>query len=656
MKKIWEIGKAYIFLLILFIVDTVVAFFSENRIYFYISGVIALITAVLITFDVIGIQRNVLKIVKKVSTGISTASSKALTELKIPVLISDGNGEVVWFNPYFERNIPDAERFAGMDIKAIFGEDTVEQLSDTKETEITLGDKTYTISSSHIDDENEALTIYYFFDITKMLVAEENYVLSRPVVAIVELDNIDELTKSAKESEIAAFKGEIQRCVENWTSGANGICRKVSGNKYVFVMEESNYRKIAEEKFKLLATVREKKFGDSGYATVSIGVGRGGANLSECEELAVQALDMALGRGGDQAVVKNPKNEYEFFGGVSEGVEKRSKIRARVIASALKELIRESENIMLMGHRFSDLDCFGSCFALSSAIRSLGKTAYIVMDAENNVAKPLVNRVNHLNAECNIISPKEANLLVNKGTLLIIADVHRNAFFESNDLYEKCEKIVIIDHHRKSVDFIKDSVIFYHETAVSSTCEMVTELLQYMCPKSIGQPEAEALLSGIMLDTRNYVLNTGTRTFEASAFLRSRGADPVTVKKLFSGSMEEYRLRAQIVASAEIYSGDCAIAIDREISDNTRVASSQAADELLGIDGVLGSFVLSRYGSGINISARSFGGMNVQLIMESLGGGGHRTMAACQLSVDSFDAALDSLVKAIDEYKESIKN
>lgn len=655
MKKIWEIGKTYVFLLLFVIADTVISFISGNKILIFASLGVALAAAAITIIDVLSIQKNISTIIKSVSHGISTAQSRALTELKVPVLIATGNGELVWYNPYFERHIAGADGLIGMDSKTVFGDEILEQLSDSKKSEVVFGQKTYSVARSIIDD-GEILQIYYFFDITKQKKAEEEYELSRPTVIIIELDNIDELTKSAKESEIAAFKGEIQKCIEKWSNGENGICRKLPGNKYIFIMEERSYRRIVDDRFSLLETVREHKFGDNGYATVSIGVGTKGESLAECEELAMQALDMALGRGGDQAVVKKPGNEYKFYGGVSGGVEKRTRIRARVISSALKELIAECDKVILMGHRFADLDCFGSCFALNSAIHSLGKQAYIVLDTAKSAAKPLVSRLKTLNAEFSVVEPQDASALVTRNTLLIVTDVHRSTFFECPELYEKCEKVVIIDHHRKAVDFVKDSVIFYHETSVSSTCEMVTELLQYMCPKCVGQAEAEALLSGIMLDTRSYVLNTGTRTFEASAFLRTRGADPVTVKKLFCGSMDAYKLRAQIVASAEIYDGDCAIAIDREEGDNTRVAASQAADELLGIEGVLGSFVLSHYGSGINISARSFGGMNVQLIMEMLGGGGHRTMAACQLNVDNFDAALDELVKAIDKYKEEIKH
>ena len=404
----------------------------------------------------------------------------------------------------------------------------------------------------------------------------------------------------------------------------------------------------------MLDEVRELKFGDSS-ATLSIGVGQGGGSMSECEEMAKQALDMALGRGGDQTVVKMPNNEYKFFGGVSGALEKHNKVRARIISNTLKSLIMQASNVILMGHRFADLDSLGSCIAMASAVSTLGRQPYIVMDKTKTMAGSLVDRADALGVQCNIVSGADVMQVIDKQTLLIICDVHRPSFLDSPEVYDHCQNVVVIDHHRKAVDFINDAVIFYHETAVSSVCEMVTEMLQYMCPKSVGPFEAEALMSGIMLDSRNFVLNTGVRTFEASAFLRNRGADPVTVKKMFAGSMETYKLRAEIVGSAELYDDDCAIAINDTVNENTRLASAQAADEMLGISGVLGSFVVCRYGSEFNICARSLGCMNVQVIMEKLGGGGHRTMAACQLRVDSFEDAVEQLKHAIDQYKKELK-
>ncbi|MBO5912084.1 MAG: DHH family phosphoesterase [Clostridia bacterium] len=653
MKKVWGVGKIFLILLILLIADiAVIAFGGEYAL--YISGGIALIGAVVAIVSLVGLHTNIGKIISGVSKGISTAQSKALTELKLPVLISTVYGEIVWYNPQFENDVDEASQMVGKDIIEVFGREFKDNIESRGEAELALANKIFSVTDSDIEAGAMPLRIYYLFDITELRKIAHEYHETRPVVALVAIDNLDEITKNARDSEIASFRGAVQRKIEKWSSKINGVCRKLSGDRYMLVLEERSYKKLSDEGFTVLENVRELKFNDSS-ATLSIGVGQGGGSMAECEEMAKQALDMALGRGGDQTVVKMPNNEYKFYGGVSGALEKHNKVRARIIASTLKSLIMSSSNVILMGHRFADLDSLGSCIAMASAVSSLGRQSYIVMDKGKTMAGSLMDRADSLGVHCNILSGSEVMPVIDKETLLIVCDVHRPSFLDSPEVYDHCQNVVVIDHHRKSVDFINDAVIFYHETAVSSTCEMVAEMLQYMCPKGVGQFEAEALLSGIMLDSRNFVLNTGVRTFEASAFLRNRGADPVTVKKLFAGSMETYKLRAEIVSSAELYDDDCAIAINDTVNENTRLASAQAADEMLGISGVLGSFVVCRYGSEFNISARSLGSMNVQVIMEKLGGGGHRTMAACQLRVDSFEDAVEQLKNAIDEYKKELR-
>ena len=653
MKKVWGIGRVFLILLLLLAVDVAVLQFAGK----YAVPVALCILgfgAVIVIVSLMGLHKNIGKIISGVSRGISTAQSKALTELKIPVLITTAYGEIVWYNPQLERDIPEASATVGKSIEQVFGTDFKDDIESNTHAEINFGNKIFSVTDSDIDGGGTHLRIYYLFDITALRKIAHEYNETRPVVALLAVDNLDEITKNARDSEIASFRGAVQQRIEKWFSHINGICRKMSGDRYMLVLEERSFQKLNQEGISVLNSVRELKFGESS-ATISMGIGQGGGSLSECEEMARQALDMALGRGGDQAVVKMPNNEYKFYGGVSGALEKHNKVRARIISNTLKSLIMSSSKVVLMGHRFADLDSLGSCIAMAGAVSALGRESYIVMDKEKTMAKSLVERADSLGIHCNIVSGSEVMPAIDKETLLIITDVHRPSFLDSPEVYERCNNVVVIDHHRKAVDFINDAVIFYHETAVSSTCEMVTEMLQYMCPKSVGQFEAEALLSGIMLDSRNFVLNTGVRTFEASAFLRNRGADPVTVKKLFAGSMATYKLRAEIVGSAEQYDGDCAIAINTDINADSRLASAQAADELLGISGVLGSFVVSRYGGEFNISARSLGSMNVQVIMETLGGGGHRTMAACQLKVDTFEDAVLQLKQAIDTYKKEIK-
>ena len=653
MKKVWGVGRNLLVFIILLLIDVAAFVFFID--YALIVSVTTFALGIIFALiSLIGLKDNIGKIISGVSKGISTAQSKALTELRVPVLITTDHDEIVWYNPQFEEDVEDAASMVGKSIEKVFSTEFKEEIETNAKAEVSLSNKIFSVTDSDIDGGSMGMRIYYLFDITALKKISHEFERTRPVVALVAIDNLEEITKNARDSEIASFRGSIQQRIEKWFSSVNGICRKLSGDRYMIVMEDHSYQKLHAEKFNVLSEVRELKFGDS-PATLSIGVGLGGASLVECEEMAKQSLDLALGRGGDQAVVTKPNNQHEFYGGVSGAVEKHNKVRARIIANTLKGLIMSSSNVILMGHRFADLDSLGSCIAMASAVSTLGRQAYIVMDKTKTMSASLLERADALGEQCNILSGSEVMPVIDKQTLLIVCDVHRPSFLDSPEVYEHCKNVVVIDHHRKAVDFINDAVVFYNETAVSSTCEMVAEMLQYMVPKSVGPFEAEALLSGIMLDSRNFVLNTGVRTFEAAAFLRNRGADPVTVKKMFAGSMEAYKLRADIVASAEVYDGDCAVAINETVNEHTRISSAQAADEMLGISKVLGSFVLYRYGGQINVSARSFGSMNVQVIMESLGGGGHRTMAAAQLEVDSFAEAVKQLKEAIDKYKKDLK-
>ncbi len=384
--------------------------------------------------------------------------------------------------------------------------------------------------------------------------------------------------------------------------------------------------------------------------TLSIGIGRGEKTLAQSEASARQALDMALGRGGDQAAVKTG-TLYEFYGGVSKGVEKRTKVKSRMVANALSELIANADKVLIMGHKFGDLDCVGASVGMATAVRSEGKKAFIVVDQEKNLSKALIDMVISDEANRNLfIDPDEALFTITPHTLLIVCDTHTRNLVESQQVYERCKTVVVIDHHRKMVNHIDNAVIFYHEPYASSASEMVTELIQYMGEKcEITPVVAQALLAGIMLDTRSFAMRTGVRTFEAAAYLRRSGADTVVVRKMFSNSMDSYQRKSRIVANAQIYR-NCAVAQSDFSSEDMRVIAPQAADELLSIDGVDASFVIYENGGVIYISARSMGIINVQLIMEKMGGGGHQTMAATQLKDVEMEKAKQILFESIDDY------
>ena len=381
-------------------------------------------------------------------------------------------------------------------------------------------------------------------------------------------------------------------------------------------------------------------------------MGQNADSLAESETIARQCLDMALGRGGDQAVLKS-ENGYRFFGGVSKGVEKRSRAKTRIIANALQDLIENSGKVFIMGHRFGDLDSVGAACGLAGALNLLHKEVFIAVDRTKNLALNLIEYVDEQTKHSLFITPGEAESLITSDDLLIIVDTHNKLYVESRALYEKSKSTVVIDHHRKTVNFIDDAVIFHHEPYASSASEMVTEIIQYFKfenDEKIDSCYAEALLSGIMLDTKNFVMRTGVRTFEAAAYLKKIGADTVAVKLLFSNSIDAYKRKAQIVASARVH-GECAIAVADFKSDDIRVVAPQAADELLGISGVGASFVIYKTGSTVNISGRSLGAINVQVIMEQLGGGGHQTMAAAQIENTNVQDAVKALTAVIDDYK-----
>ena len=475
------------------------------------------------------------------------------------------------------------------------------------------------------------------------------YTERRPVVALASFDNREELARDATGSEESRIVSEVESALINWAQSMNGFFKKLSGSRYLILTDEAHVREAMEKRFQILDTVRTVKAGERRSATVSIGLGRGASSLREGEEWARKALEMALGRGGDQVAVKQKDDTYEFFGGLSKGVEKRDKVRTRVIAAALSDHIKSSDNVLIMGHKFSDLDCVGAAIGLwSASTKALKKSTYIVINRYQTLASPLLASMEAANEGRIFISPMEALSMVSPKTMLIVVDTHSPEFVESLELLNAASRVAVIDHHRMMVKHIEKTLIFYHEPYASSASEMVAELVQYIGENVLNQAEAEALMSGIMLDTKNFVLKTGVRTFEAASFLRGRGADTVEVKRLFSDTIDTYKAKYEIVSHAEIQN-DCAIAsAEREFPD-IRITSAQAADELLSIQGVKASFVIFPCANMVNVSARSLGEVNVQLIMEALGGGGHLTMAGTQLSGVTVAQAREKLIAILND-------
>lgn len=601
-----------------------------------------------------GVRHDIRSLVAKTASELDARNRQALSSFPLPLVVVGECGEIVLYNEPFRKQVLGGTDQFGADLRCIVK--NLNPVSFEKAgtaVDVVTKRRRFTVYGNLM--EKGFYTLYWVENTELKNIADE-FRENRPVVAMIMIDNYDELMQNAREGEKANIVSQIERELVRWVSGTTGFLRHADRDKYLFVFEERHMRKIVESRFDILDSVRKIVAGEHMPATLSIGVGRGGKTFGQAEEMARQALDMALGRGGDQAAVKTV-NGFEFYGGLSKTVEKRTKVKTRIIASALAELIDGSDNVLIMGHRNGDLDSLGAAVALRKACISRGRDARIVVNLKTCLAANLAKQLQQQEAgyEDAFIAPEECLMLVMRKTLLIVADTHRKGFLEFPELYRAVRTVVVIDHHRKMVDFIDNAVIFYHESYASSSSEMVAELLQYIADNAVTSVEATALLAGMTLDTRNFSIRTGVRTFEAAGYLRRKGADTARVKQLFAGSMEDYRKRTALVGSAQIDRG-CAIAVYTDEPDpDIKLIAPQAADDLLTISGVQASFVLYAEGTSTAMSARSIGAVNVQLIMEALGGGGHLTMAGAQIPDISPFEARERLEQVLDRYFEKNK-
>lgn len=588
--------------------------------------------------------------VSALNAELSAEENSSLKSFPLPVAVFDNADRIVWYNQKFRNEVMTGELPKNGNIRQFTGGIGLEKIREQSRFDTTVGDKAYTVYFSHIRCSGRQSYVLIFTEDTHLKETAKAYVRSKPAVAMITIDSADEIYRAYKENEYAEILSAVERMTENWFSDYDGIFRKLGSGKFLCVMPEEALEKMIAKKFSVMEQVRGFTYNGAPVGiTLSLGVGRGDT-LSDAESNARQALDMALGRGGDQTALKGTDDVYRFFGGVSKGVEKRTKVRTRVVASAIGELIRNCDNVFIMGHKYSDLDCIGAAIGMLKAAAYFGKPAKIVTYEKTSLATPLIEYVKAQSGGDCFIHPELAEHLITEKTLLIVVDTHKANFVEAPSVCEKAPSVVVIDHHRKTIDYIQNAVIFYHEPHASSACEMVTELLQYMGKKPMITPmEANALLAGIMLDTKEFVLRTGVRTFEAAAYLRSRGADTVIVKRFFNSTMENKKLRGQVVLNAQSYR-NCAVSIADIKTKDIRIVSAQAADELLTVSDVDASFVLFETDDTANISARSMGKVNVQLVMEQLGGGGHQTMAAAQLPDTTLEEAQSMLKAAIDTY------
>ena len=577
-----------------------------------------------------------------------------------PVLICDDNGRVVWFNPTMEAMWENPHTLLGKSVAEICGitADVLAAAESEGGSAATVLGIPYCIHAYRFTAKNKPYLLTVWESREELGAIAERTADENPLVAYIIVDNLEELLQYVQEQYNSA-SARIEEELKKWAEEAGGILREYERNRYLMVFSAGNLNTFAENRFEILDRIREIRIGDGSMpVTVSIGISGRTGTLAEKERDARAALDMALQRGGDQVVVKS-ENGLDFYGGRNKGVQRRTKVRARVVASELASLISRSGNVLIMSHRNADFDAFGSSVGLARLCLFCGVKVNIVSDVQDPNLRKCLDKIMLLPEYQNLfVSGNQAQDLLNSDTLLIITDVNNPAQFESLALYRSSFSTVIIDHHRKTAEFEQKPVLTYIEPSASSACELVSEILEQSLPAgSIPKEEADLMFAGIQLDTKQFSRNTGVRTFSTALYLRNEGANPIEVQSLFKTDLNDYMREARFAANVYMYCGMIAIAVNTA-EDNTstdRIAAAKAADKLLSVEGVQASFALCRIGQTIHISARSSGAINVQLILEKLNGGGHYDAAGAQIAGDSMTSALTQLKEAIDSYLKEIR-
>ena len=602
-------------------------------------------------------QQSLRQYIQRFYGGMDSARSSNMLFTPLPMMVFDlATEDILWSSESFLQLTEQREGIFDAHLETVFPNISFHWLLEGKteapET-VVWNHRTYRVFGgvSHPEGGRSALATTYWMDVTDTEEMRRTLELTRPVVAILMVDNYEDLMKATPEGKRSAVRAMLEEKLSQWSAGSEGMMLRYDRDRYLFVFEEKSFSDFAAKRFDVLDAVREVVAGEGVAATLSIGVGRDADSFEALFKNASVALEMALSRGGDQAVVKDKLN-FEFYGGRSKATEKRTKVKSRVMANALAELIDEAKQVYVMGHSYADMDALGAAAGVCAIVRKRGKKCRIVIDTENNAAHPMLRRLQALpEYQGAFLSGDDAFLRVQPETLLVVVDTNRPGSVESEPLLDACNRVAVIDHHRRGSSYIDKMALNYHEPYASSASELVTELLQYLIePGDLLKAESEALLAGIVLDTKNFTNRTGGRTFEAAAYLRRAGADTADVQRMFQSDLQSMISRYDIIRRAELYHGDIAIAaLDQEFD---RVIAAKAADEMLTLQGVRASFVLYRKDDGIYISARSLGEINVQVLVETLGGGGNSTTAGGQCSGMTVAEAKATLLRAIDKYFE----
>ena len=606
-------------------------------------------------------RQGVLQYIDSVTGSVDTASKSTLINSPLPTLVfRPDTGEIIWSNESFLQLAGVREHLFEMRLSEAVPDFQVQWLLSGKQESperVELNNHRFRVYGSLVRSRNRTgvqslVATTYWVETTEADHLREVYEASRPVAAILMLDNYEDLMKACEDTQRSAVLAQIDEKLQTWANAGQGILLKTDRNHYLFLFEEQYFQHFVDEKFSILDTVRAIRVAENIHPTLSIGIGKDSPSIPELYKNAKLSLEMALSRGGDQAVVRN-QVDFAFYGGRTKATEKRTKVKSRVMANAFRELIADAGEVYIMGHSFADMDAVGAAAGICCAARKRGKQARIVIDREHTAAETLIARLDALPEYSGVfLTPAEAFLQMKADTLLVVVDTNRPDMVESPQLLESSNRVAVIDHHRRAASYIENAAFSFHEPYASSACELVTELLQYLVePTDLLREEAGALLAGIVLDTKHFTQRTGGRTFEAAAFLRRSGADTAEVQRLFQNDLKDMVTKYDIIRRAEMYRGNIAISVVDEPGVD-RVAAAQAADDLLTLKGVQASFVIYAAEGAVLMSARSLGEINVQVILEALGGGGNSTTAGARIEDTDPESVRQQLIGVLDAYFE----
>ena len=603
-------------------------------------------------------RREIARYLENVTGTVDTATKDTMANSPLPMIIfRPESDDIIWTNDRFLQLTGEREHLFDAKLSALIpGFDSRWLMEGKNEcpTEVEYGSRRFLVFGHLVRTGGRSggfLATTYWVDVTEFSLIRDQYQATRPVAAVLLLDNYDELMKNLTENQRSALVSEIDARLDEWVAESGGMLRRYQRERYLFVFDEQYLAKFIENKFDILDAIHQVVNPSGINATLSIGVGKDGETYRELFQFANLSIDMALSRGGDQAVIRN-KFTFEFYGGRSKETEKRTKVKSRVMANALSALVSDSSQVFIMGHRSPDNDCIGAAAGVCALCRKNGVPVHIIKEASPPPAQELIDRLAPLPEyqDC-FLTAQEALLIADSRSLAVVVDTNRPDQVQAAELLESCNRVAVIDNHRRAATYIEGAALNYHEPYASSASEMVTELLQYIVePNQILRSEAEALLAGIVLDTKNFTMRTGGRTFEAAAFLRRSGADTAEVKKLYQNDLADTVAKYALIQNAQLYRDHIALAVSRQPVG--RIIAAQAADELLNIMGIDTSFVIAPEGDKVNLSARSIGDTNVQVILEKLGGGGNAAAAGGQVSGKTVDEVAQELKEAIDQYFE----